>query len=789
MKTGKYLLVVLMISASIFGIRDRVKAQSLDLSKTVKNVTTSSAGNLAKEGDILEYTIIVRNLTSVLLTGTTLIDNIPAGSSYVPASTTLNTGAVADASGNMPYTGSGSLVNSPLRPAGVLAPGASATIAFRVKVTANGGNITNYAMVETHNGPNTIYQNTNTVFTNLTADATCSVIYQSTASSQGGTPSSGNDYRYIRTLSTVNGTAGPLLYNGATGLSKNALTGALLSAGSVLKYASAIAYDKKSNRIYFVNNYSNSKQDLCYINLNESVKTAYRYVGYTMETTLEDGWNINRMAFASDGFGYAITQNGQDIIKFSVNPSTNIPTITRMGALINDPSNASSGMDILDESGGDIFGDGSGNLYLIANSSNLYKINPNTKNAIFLGSVNPNPASSSNAIAVDASGTVYIGGAYQNVYTVNLLTMAASSITSGTSNVWTTGDYTSCAFPVLAPALTANKTYRNINGSNIVFGGDTVEYKIEVINTGNINAAGVKLHDAIPSSTVYIPGSTYLNGVPVADDAGEMPFSIPGGREIHSPNEYPGIIRPGVASKAVLTFRAKVQPMVTICNQSRITLLDVNGNTIFINSNDPTIPGTGNPTCFFSDGTLPLKSLELKGIMQNDQSLLQWEVREEQDISHYEVLYAADGINFKTIGKVNSKGNSLSTQTYKYTDAQNTQAVNRYYRIRAVGVRPEDQTLSKIIRLSMNNLQDIHVQPNPFQKDITVRMELRNPEQVRFRLVDLSGKELLNQAKQLARGSHSITLNIGANLSQGVYVLEIYTASDNQAIRQKLVKR
>ncbi len=115
--------------------------------------------------------------------------------------------------------------------------------------------------------------------------------------------------------------------------------------------------------------------------------------------------------------------------------------------------------------------------------------------------------------------------------------MAGSSITGdNTNNVWTTGDYTSCAFPVLAPALAANKTYRNINGSPIIVGGDTVEYRIEVINTGNINAAGVNLHDAIPNATLYIPGTTRLNGILLADDLGPtMPYAVTGGREIHSP--------------------------------------------------------------------------------------------------------------------------------------------------------------------------------------------------------------------------------------------------------------
>lgn len=793
MKTGKYLLAVLIISASIFGMSERTIAQSLDLSKTVTNVTTSSPGNLAQEGDILEYTIVVRSLAALNLTNTTVIDHIPAGTAYVTGSTRLNSAVLADEAGTTPFTGDGALVNSTFQPAGTIAPGGTATIQFRVRVTANGGNITNYAMVECDNGASHIFQNTNTVFTNLTPDATCSVIYQSTARTTSGLPGDNQPYRYFKTVSTSNGTGGSILYNGETGLCRNALTNALLPSGSVLKYASAIAYDKNSNRIYFVNNYSNSLQDLCYVDLNQTTKTAYRYVNYPLETTLSGGWNINRMAFASDGYGYAITQNGQDIIRFSVNPSTNIPTITRLGALINDASNGS--FDILDESGGDIFGDGSGNLYLIANSSRMYKINPNTKISTYLGTVSPFPASTSNAIAVDASGTVYIGGAYRNVYTVNLLTMEGNSITGGsTSNVWTTGDYTSCAFPVLAPALNANKTYRNINGSPFVVGGDTVEYRIEVINTGNINAAGVKLHDAIPNSTLYIPGTTRLNGVLLADDPGPvMPYAVPGGREIHSPGEFNGIIRPGAANSVVLTFRAKVEPLALVCNQSRITLLDVNGNTIFINSNDPTLPGAGggsqNPTCFFSDGTLPVRSIDLKANIQNDRSHLTFTVKEEQDIDYYEVQYAADGVNFSAIGKVKSKGNTLGSHVYNYTDAVNTAAVNRYYRIRVVGIAGNDVTLSKIVRVSLQNLQQIQVQPNPFQSDITVKMELRAPGQVRFRLIDISGKEVIRLNKQMARGANSITIPAGAKLSPGVYVMEILTVSDNNVHRQKLVKR
>jgi uncharacterized repeat protein (TIGR01451 family) len=168
--------------------------------------------------------------------------------------------------------------------------------------------------------------------------------------------------------------------------------------------------------------------------------------------------------------------------------------------------------------------------------------------------------------------------------------------------VWTSGDFTSCGFPVLSPALIANKSYRDTRGTSFVVGGDTVEYTIEVTNTGNINAPGVKLYDSVPSSTIYIPNSTTLNGAAEADVAGAMPFAVSGGRYVNSPGEQSGIVKPGTANKAVIKFRAATDPNTYVCNQSRITLLDEDGNTIFINSDDTTQAGSQNATCFIQMG-------------------------------------------------------------------------------------------------------------------------------------------------------------------------------------------
>jgi uncharacterized repeat protein (TIGR01451 family) len=783
-----YPMKTLTVFLFLLGMVSGTYSQTLELNKTVDNVTTGLSGLTAEQNQILQYTIVARNLGGTNITSSRLFDNIPAGVTYVTGSTTLNGASVADVSGKMPYAGTGGLINSPLYDPGILAPNVSATITFQVRITANGGNVTNYGTLQgIHSSGTTITQNTNTVFTNLTPDAQCSTIYESTATQQSGTPSF-YLYKVIRTMSTTNGKALTTVFDATIGACYNAIDGSALATGSVLRYASAIAYHKTSNRIYFINNYRNNPpEDLCYIDLNYSPARAYQYVGYPLEPNTATGYNINRMAFASDGYGYAITSNGEDLVRFYVDPGTNLPVITQLGPLIDDVNNGSH--EVLDEGGGDIFADGSGMLYMVVNSSNLYKINPNTRVATYLGTLNPTPGSSSNSIAIDATGAVYIGGAYQNVYRVNLATMAATSILSGstpTSGVYTNGDFTSCAFPVLAPALTVNKTYSNINGSPFILGGDTVEYTIEVTNTGNINAANVKLYDSIPSSSLYIANSTRLNGSSVADVMGVMPYSVTGGRLINSPGESGGIIRPGSTYKATVTFRIKVDPLHYICNQSMITLLDGDGNAIFINSDDPTQGGSQNSTCFFTDGVLPVNNLRFRGSLNKDLSVLQWTGSNEENVASYEVQFSENGTHYMPLASVAVKDNGHLNNNYEFTDRTNTMVGIRFYRLK-ITQKGGSASYSAIIRLNLKTA-DIQIQPNPFDKELNLQFQLKTTEPVRIRLIDFTGREVYTTTEKLSLGYHSLTLTLPSGLSKGMYVLELLVGN-NQVFQKKLLKR
>ena len=86
-----------------------------------------------------------------------------------------------------------------------------------------------------------------------------------------------------------------------------------------------------------------------------------------------------------------------------------------------------------------------------------------------------------------------------------------NSATSATITLTTSGDgyfpgVVTTAIDLFAPNLVATKTVADLSGGNSL-PGDTLEYTVNVSNTGQDAAGNVILTDPIPANTVYVPGS------------------------------------------------------------------------------------------------------------------------------------------------------------------------------------------------------------------------------------------------------------------------------------------
>lgn len=123
---------------------------------------------------------------------------------------------------------------------------------------------------------------------------------------------------------------------------------------------------------------------------------------------------------------------------------------------------------------------------------------------------------------------------------------------TNTTNISTTGTVR------LQPTKTANPS-----GGGL---GTTVTYTIAIPNTGTADSSGTTLADPIPAGTSYVPGSTTMNGVAVADIGGVMPFAT--ARLVNSPGGASGQVK--IDETATVSFRVTFNVTGIITNIATI---------------------------------------------------------------------------------------------------------------------------------------------------------------------------------------------------------------------------
>lgn len=206
----------------------------------------------------------------------------------------------------------------------------------------------------------------------------------------------------------------------------------------------AAALDEKNNRLYFTNMRGN---ELRYFDLTTSQVTVVVNTDpafNTGEKFQSEANVITRMVIAGDGFGYALTNDGKNLIRFSTEGKT---VISNLGAVRDAAKNGGVSFHNQCTSwGGDMIADAYGNLYVFSMRGNIFKINPNTRVAEHLGTVEGLPGNFTiNGAAVDAEGFVVVSSAAltDSYFKINLGTMVATAVIKSGDNVWNASDLAS----------------------------------------------------------------------------------------------------------------------------------------------------------------------------------------------------------------------------------------------------------------------------------------------------------------------------------------------------------
>jgi len=197
----------------------------------------------------------------------------------------------------------------------------------------------------------------------------------------------------------------------------------------VVSLSAACAYDQRHNRLYYAPLFMNQ---LRYIDLNSPTPKIYYFDNeqLTPATDLNNEANhITRMVMGADGSGYALSNDGNHLIRFTTGKH---PLILDLGALQDDVSNEQLSVHAKTTSwGGDMVADAANNLYVVSAYHHVFKVNISSRIATHVAEIQGLPATfTTNGAVVDDNGNLIVSSANtaEGYYSVDMHTWQAMPI-------------------------------------------------------------------------------------------------------------------------------------------------------------------------------------------------------------------------------------------------------------------------------------------------------------------------------------------------------------------------
>ena len=209
-------------------------------------------------------------------------------------------------------------------------------------------------------------------------------------------------------------------------------------------FVAAAAYDKRSDKLFFI---PMRMGELRWVDMNIKNETPAFYSmpipDYSPLASQDEANNITRMAIGADGNGYAVTNDGNHLYRFTTGKK---PSITDLGSLIDADEN--KGLSVHNKCsswGGDMIADAYGKLYIISATRNVFTVDVNSRITAFKGTITGVPGNyTTNGAAVDADGNVILcsATAFEGYYKMNIIDLAAKKM-EGSDVVYNASDLAS----------------------------------------------------------------------------------------------------------------------------------------------------------------------------------------------------------------------------------------------------------------------------------------------------------------------------------------------------------
>lgn len=193
----------------------------------------------------------------------------------------------------------------------------------------------------------------------------------------------------------------------------------------------ACAIDERHGRLYFAPMHFS---DIRYFDLNKEdanfTVVKKNIIPLTPGNVYQQEENhITRMVIAADGYGYALTNDANHLIRFTTGKK---PVVEDLGALVDAEEN--KGFSVHNKCtswGGDMLADAFGRLVVISANHNVYSIDVKTKVATYTGVITGLPGNyTTNGAVVDNEGNIIVSSAnvFEGLYRVNFKDLKAEKV-------------------------------------------------------------------------------------------------------------------------------------------------------------------------------------------------------------------------------------------------------------------------------------------------------------------------------------------------------------------------
>ena len=193
-------------------------------------------------------------------------------------------------------------------------------------------------------------------------------------------------------------------------------------------------------------------------------------------------------------------------------------------------------------------------------------------------------------------------------------------------------------------------------------------------------------------------------------------------------------------------------------------------------------PPFGQPvdiTCSNANCALPIASIELKGIVEQEGHRLFWTVNDLYDVSGFYIYRSINRFDWVVIGYLDRMATHLEADTYSFLDMHPHTGYN-YYRIEQIE-SSGNKRFSQILQLTasvMPNNQELLVLPNPVHEDRLVMVQVQGDKfsDLTIHIHDLSGRVMFESRYT----DGAIALDV-SDLNPGIYIISASTRQGRMA--------